>query len=245
MQHRPQQGPKALAAATAAADREKLFNGKQLIASARSVYELSWPFVAWGIVVAVLYGISYQQFGDVNEHVLNVKMMQRTLAQAGRVTYFATRMVLEMVREPASGSKVHRVSWSSRGTVELSQAHTGFTVGQCSAPGFACYRLAVLAPATARSAQLHSDDSHHETLMWGDFRPQACLLGAGCRCETPPPGPLPPAPPLSPPRCTAGPSWTCCHAASPPGGVPVGQCYLRQGIVWWPHTGGQPQGREP
>eukprot|EP00879_Flechtneria_rotunda_P020749 GHRR01021839.1.p1 GENE.GHRR01021839.1~~GHRR01021839.1.p1 ORF type:complete len:765 (+),score=247.75 GHRR01021839.1:296-2296(+) len=76
-------------------ERAKLFNGKELSASAKSAYQLAWPFVVWGILVMVLYGVSYQKLGEINNRIVAIKLSQRSLVQASRVTYYATRVALE------------------------------------------------------------------------------------------------------------------------------------------------------
>lgn len=82
-------------------DKEKLFNGKQLTTSAASAYKLSTPFVLWGILVVILYAVSYAQFNGVSDHMVVIKLMQRSLAQSTRLTYFATRASLEPVSRSA------------------------------------------------------------------------------------------------------------------------------------------------
>jgi hypothetical protein len=82
-------------------DKEKLFNGKQLTTSAASAYKLSTPFVLWGILVVTLYAVSYAQFDGVQEHMVVTKLMQRSLAQTTRLSYFATRASLEAVSDMA------------------------------------------------------------------------------------------------------------------------------------------------
>lgn len=78
-------------------DRQKLFNGKQLSTSAQSAYQLAWPFLLWGMLVMILYGISYKQFGDINAGIIAIKMSQLSLAQASRMTYYGARISLEPV----------------------------------------------------------------------------------------------------------------------------------------------------
>jgi hypothetical protein len=81
-------------------DKEKLFNGKQLTTSAASAYKLSTPFALWGILVVILYAVSYAQFNGVQEHMIVIKLMQRSLAQSTRLSYFALRASLEPVSQP-------------------------------------------------------------------------------------------------------------------------------------------------
>jgi hypothetical protein len=78
-------------------DKEKLFNGKQLTTSAASAYKLSAPFALWGILVVILYATSYAGFNGVQEHMIVIKLMQRSLAQSSRLSYFVTRASLEPV----------------------------------------------------------------------------------------------------------------------------------------------------
>lgn len=79
-------------------DRQRLFSGKQLVTSAKSAYQLAWPFLLWGILVIVLYGVSYKQLGDMNDGIIAIKMSQRSLAEASRLTYYGSRIALESVR---------------------------------------------------------------------------------------------------------------------------------------------------
>lgn len=81
-------------------ERQRLFNGKQLVTSAKSAYQLTWPFVLWGILVMILYGVSYQKLGDVKDGIIAIKMGQRSLAEASRLTYYGARIALESVRVP-------------------------------------------------------------------------------------------------------------------------------------------------
>lgn len=81
-----------------AADRHKLFNGKQLSMSATSSYRLTAPFLAWGVIVVLLYGLSYRSFGKEGQGIIGLKLSERSLVQTSRVTYFAARTALEPVR---------------------------------------------------------------------------------------------------------------------------------------------------
>eukprot|EP00882_Tetradesmus_deserticola_P019533 GHRQ01021029.1.p1 GENE.GHRQ01021029.1~~GHRQ01021029.1.p1 ORF type:complete len:235 (-),score=27.19 GHRQ01021029.1:121-825(-) len=118
------------------ADKDKLFNGKQLTTSAASAYKLSAPFALWGILVVTLYAVSYAQFDTVKEHMAISKLMQRSLAQASRLTYFAARASLEEVGCAASlqllaAGRVDAVGCSVSKQVYMMCAHSHDTCVPC------------------------------------------------------------------------------------------------------------------
>lgn len=55
---------------------------------------MAWPFVLWGVLVVVLYGVSYRAFGDIAHDLINIKLAQRLLIQGGAATYYITRVSL-------------------------------------------------------------------------------------------------------------------------------------------------------
>lgn len=69
-------------------DRQKLFNGKELVTSAKSAYELSWPIMVWGMLVLLLYGISYNNLSSEQDTMVYIKMTQKSRIAASRVTYY-------------------------------------------------------------------------------------------------------------------------------------------------------------
>lgn len=87
-----------------AADRQKLFNGKELATSTKSAYQLSWPIVLWSVLVLVLYGISYDALSHQHNTMVYIKMTQKTRIAASRVTYQALRISLETVGPALHGS---------------------------------------------------------------------------------------------------------------------------------------------
>jgi hypothetical protein len=48
-------------------------------------------------LVVILYATSYAGFNGVQEHMIVIKLMQRSLAQTSRLSYFVTRASLESV----------------------------------------------------------------------------------------------------------------------------------------------------
>lgn len=81
-----------------AADRQKLFNGKQLVTSVKSAYQISWPIILWGVLVIILYAVSYQGLAKEHNIMAYIKMTQKSRVAASRLTYYALRISLEQVR---------------------------------------------------------------------------------------------------------------------------------------------------
>lgn len=71
-----------------------IFNSKQITDTGRDVYKLLWPFVAWIALVMMAYIISIFAFQKFPADLNNIKMMQRTIAQTSRVTFYASRLAL-------------------------------------------------------------------------------------------------------------------------------------------------------
>lgn len=80
-----------------AADRQKLFNGKELVTSTKSAYQISWPILLWGALVLILYSVSYTALSAEHDTVVYIKMTQKARIAAGRLTYYAMRASLEPV----------------------------------------------------------------------------------------------------------------------------------------------------
>jgi hypothetical protein len=81
-------------------DRQKLFNGKELVTSAKSAYELSWPIMVWGMLVLLLYGISYNNLSSEQDTMVYIKMTQKSRIAASRVTYYTMGAGLNEVGMP-------------------------------------------------------------------------------------------------------------------------------------------------
>lgn len=90
-------GPSGALTGDPAADRQKLFNGKELVTSAKSAYQLSWPILLWGTLLLVLYGISYDALSKEHNVMVYTEMMHKSRVAASRVTYFAIRANLDVV----------------------------------------------------------------------------------------------------------------------------------------------------
>lgn len=71
-----------------------IFNSKQITDTGRDVYKLLWPFVAWIALVMMAYIIGIFVFQKFPADLNNIKMMQRTIAQTSRVTFYASRLAL-------------------------------------------------------------------------------------------------------------------------------------------------------
>lgn len=84
-------------------DRNKLFNGKELVTSAKSAYELSWPILVWGMLVLLLYGISYNNLSSEQDTMVYIKMTQKSRVAASRVTYYTMGAALNQVSMPRYG----------------------------------------------------------------------------------------------------------------------------------------------
>ncbi len=74
-----------------------LFNGKSLSNSAHDIVRLLWPFLAWGALVVLLYGISFASFNSMNGKLVAIKLVRRTVAQESRLVYYATEAALGQV----------------------------------------------------------------------------------------------------------------------------------------------------
>lgn len=85
-----------------AADRSKLFNGKQLVTSAKSAYQLCWPILLWGVLVLLMYGISYNTLTHEQDTLMYIKLTQKARVAASRVTYFALQLSLDPVSAPTA-----------------------------------------------------------------------------------------------------------------------------------------------
>jgi hypothetical protein len=81
-----------------AADRQKLFQGKELVTSTKSAYKLSWPILLWGGLLLLLYGISYETLNKEYNVMVYTEMMHKSRVAASRVTYLALRANLHPVR---------------------------------------------------------------------------------------------------------------------------------------------------
>ena len=62
------------------------------------MWKLTWPLVAWALLVVVLYSVSYSKFSAVDSALRSVKMGERSAAQAARLEYLVTELVLSRVR---------------------------------------------------------------------------------------------------------------------------------------------------
>lgn len=63
----------------------------------RELYQLVWPFLLWGALIAVMYGVSFKKLASINEGIIAVKLGQRTLVQTSRVTYYTNEVALAQV----------------------------------------------------------------------------------------------------------------------------------------------------
>lgn len=89
----------SLMAVSIEARRALLCNGKRLRHGARDLVALAWPFVAWGALVTVLYGISYARLVAVGHDLVAEKLGLRTVGQISRVAFYAGEAALT---EPAA-----------------------------------------------------------------------------------------------------------------------------------------------
>jgi hypothetical protein len=58
---------------------------------------MTWPLVAWALLIVVLYSVSYSKFSAVDAALRSLKMGQRAAGQAARLNYFAGELVLSNV----------------------------------------------------------------------------------------------------------------------------------------------------
>ncbi|KAG2487286.1 hypothetical protein HYH03_014127 [Edaphochlamys debaryana] len=68
---------------------------KRLTHTTSDIKQLAWPFFAWGVLIVIIYLVSYLQFASVETSLVNLKMFQRSTAQASRCMYYANELALE------------------------------------------------------------------------------------------------------------------------------------------------------
>ncbi|GIL79405.1 hypothetical protein Vretimale_18290 [Volvox reticuliferus] len=73
----------------------RFFTKKRLTHTTSDIKHLAWPFFAWGIIIVVIYLVSYLQFAGVEESLVNLKMFERSTAQASRTMYYINELALE------------------------------------------------------------------------------------------------------------------------------------------------------
>ncbi|GLI68263.1 hypothetical protein VaNZ11_012618, partial [Volvox africanus] len=73
----------------------RFFTKKRLTHTTSDIKHLAWPFFAWGAIIAVIYLVSYLQFAGVEESLVNLKMFERSTAQASRTMYYVNELALE------------------------------------------------------------------------------------------------------------------------------------------------------
>ncbi|GAX73194.1 hypothetical protein CEUSTIGMA_g647.t1 [Chlamydomonas eustigma] len=72
-----------------------IFNGKRLVDIGKDVYPLVWPFLVCGLLILVSYIISITTLNNLTENLINIKLLQRSHAQAYRVAYYSSQLVLQ------------------------------------------------------------------------------------------------------------------------------------------------------
>eukprot|EP00198_Chlamydomonas_reinhardtii_P011170 XP_001700507.1 predicted protein [Chlamydomonas reinhardtii] len=68
---------------------------KRLTHTTSDIKHLAWPFFAWGLLIMAIYLVSFLQFAGVEERLVDLKMFERSNAQASRAMYYATDLALE------------------------------------------------------------------------------------------------------------------------------------------------------
>ena len=84
-----------------------------LLLSSKDVYKLVSPFLLWGALVMMLYGIGYSEFAGLEDALVAVKLGHRTMAQAARVAFFAGEVSLNGVSGRASADMPTRMAGPS------------------------------------------------------------------------------------------------------------------------------------
>jgi hypothetical protein len=107
-------GPSGPGIQDLAADRQRLFNGKELVTSTKSAYQLCWPIALWGVLVLVLYAVSYTALSAEHDTMVYIKMTHKARIAASRVTYYAMRMSLEPVRRTLPAAMLTQFYWHER-----------------------------------------------------------------------------------------------------------------------------------
>ncbi|KXZ48338.1 hypothetical protein GPECTOR_28g744 [Gonium pectorale] len=77
------------------AGQRRFSTRKRLTHTTSDIKHLAWPFFAWGALIVIIYLVSYLQFAGVEESLVNLKMFERSTAQASRVMYYANELALE------------------------------------------------------------------------------------------------------------------------------------------------------
>ena len=77
-----------------------IFNGKKLIEIWRDVYRLSWPFIAWGLLILASYIICLYVTNNVSEDLVSLKMQSRSMGQASRALFYSNEVALMNASDP-------------------------------------------------------------------------------------------------------------------------------------------------
>lgn len=113
-----------------------IFNGKKLVEIWRDVCRLSWPFIAWGLLILASYIICLYLAVNVSEDLVSLKLQSRSMGQASRVLFYSNEVALMNSSDPlmplyqaqlSSSSNelelVHRVALYGGPTLNASAAH--------------------------------------------------------------------------------------------------------------------------
>ena len=80
--------------------KQGIFNGKKLIEIWRDVYRLSWPFIAWGLLILASYIICLYLTNSVTADLVNLKLQSRSMGQASRVLFYSNEVSLMNASDP-------------------------------------------------------------------------------------------------------------------------------------------------
>lgn len=61
------------------------------------MWKMTWPLLAWAALIVVLYSVSYGKFSAVDSALRNLKLGERSSAQAARMEYIITELTLSTV----------------------------------------------------------------------------------------------------------------------------------------------------
>jgi hypothetical protein len=74
--------------------------GKRLTKTGTDLYKMTWPLLAWALLIVVLYSVSFSKFSAVDAALRSLKMGERSSGQAARLGYLAGELVLSNVSGP-------------------------------------------------------------------------------------------------------------------------------------------------
>ena len=102
------------------------------------MYILVWPFFVWGILILLSYAIGIASLKGLNDDLINVKLVERSLGQASRVTFYANELALGASNNSASVAALQSTLMAEAGwlhTVYSTSLYGGPTLNDSLADG--------------------------------------------------------------------------------------------------------------